>query len=86
MERAAPSRKEGRGRRRSISFSGVVGQFLGTSMTTFKGPCEDGEEEQENSVEEEESDGTVGVPALVGASQDTGGPTLAKSDQSVSSV
>ncbi|MBW0588959.1 hypothetical protein O181_128674 [Austropuccinia psidii MF-1] len=29
--------------------------------TTFKGPGEDGEEEQENSVEEEESDGTKGV-------------------------
>ncbi|MBW0568741.1 hypothetical protein O181_108456 [Austropuccinia psidii MF-1] len=41
---------------------------------------EDGEEEKENSVEEEESDGTEGVPALVGASQGTGGPTLAQSE------
>ncbi|MBW0484316.1 hypothetical protein O181_024031 [Austropuccinia psidii MF-1] len=73
MERAAPSRKEGRGKRRSISFPG-------NSRTTFKGPGEDGEEEGE------ESDGTVGVPAPVGASQATGGPTLAQSDQPVSSV
>ncbi|MBW0491603.1 hypothetical protein O181_031318 [Austropuccinia psidii MF-1] len=44
-------------------------------------PGEDGEEEEENSVEEEESDGTKGVPAPVGASQGTGGPTLAQSNQ-----
>ncbi|MBW0579649.1 hypothetical protein O181_119364, partial [Austropuccinia psidii MF-1] len=55
MEGAAPSRKEGRGPRRSISLSGV-----------------------------EESDGTDGVPAPVGASQRTGGPTQAQSDQPVS--
>ncbi|MBW0492656.1 hypothetical protein O181_032371 [Austropuccinia psidii MF-1] len=42
---------------------------------------EDGEEEEENSVEEEESDGTEGVPAPVEASQGTGGPTLAQSNQ-----
>ncbi|MBW0574872.1 hypothetical protein O181_114587 [Austropuccinia psidii MF-1] len=40
--------------------------------------------EEENSVEEEDSDGTEGVPAPVGASQGTGGPTLAQSDQPVS--
>ncbi|MBW0548936.1 hypothetical protein O181_088651 [Austropuccinia psidii MF-1] len=45
---------------------------------------EDDDEEEENSVEEEESDGTEGVPAPVGASQSTGGPTLAQSDQPVS--
>ncbi|MBW0550257.1 hypothetical protein O181_089972 [Austropuccinia psidii MF-1] len=39
------------------------------------------EEEEENSVEEEESDGTEGVPAPVGASQGTGGPTIAQSNQ-----
>ncbi|MBW0576743.1 hypothetical protein O181_116458, partial [Austropuccinia psidii MF-1] len=39
---------------------------------------------EENSVEEEGSDGTEGVPAPVGASQSTGGPTLAQSDQPVS--
>ncbi|MBW0588338.1 hypothetical protein O181_128053 [Austropuccinia psidii MF-1] len=77
LERAAPSRKEGRGPRRSSSFSGVVGGFPGTSRTNFRGPGEDGEEEEENSVEEEESDGTEGVPAPAGASQGTGGPTLA---------
>ncbi|MBW0512394.1 hypothetical protein O181_052109 [Austropuccinia psidii MF-1] len=43
----------------------------------FKGPGEDGEEEEENSVEEEGSDGTGGVPAPVGASQGTGRPTQA---------
>ncbi|MBW0590408.1 hypothetical protein O181_130123, partial [Austropuccinia psidii MF-1] len=52
--------------------------------TTLKGPGEDGEEEEENSVEGEESDGTEGVPAAVGASQGTGGPTLAQSNQPVS--
>ncbi|MBW0486942.1 hypothetical protein O181_026657 [Austropuccinia psidii MF-1] len=83
-EGAAPSRKEGRGPRRSSSFSGVVGGLPGTSRTSFKGPGEDGEEEEENSVEEEESDGTEGVPAPVEASQGTEGPTLAQSNQSVS--
>ncbi|MBW0475509.1 hypothetical protein O181_015224 [Austropuccinia psidii MF-1] len=86
FEGAAPSRKEGRGPRRSISFSGVVGKFPGTSRTIFRGPREYGEEEEENSVEDEESDGTEGVPAPVGASQGTGGPTLAQSDQSVPSI
>ncbi|MBW0575872.1 hypothetical protein O181_115587 [Austropuccinia psidii MF-1] len=84
MEGAAPSRKEGRVPRRSNSFSGVVGSFPGISRTSLKGPGEDGEEEEENSVEEEESDGTEGVPAPVGASQGTGGPTLAQSNQPVS--
>ncbi|MBW0579739.1 hypothetical protein O181_119454 [Austropuccinia psidii MF-1] len=63
MEGEAPSRKEGRGTRISISLSGV---------------------EEENSVEEEESDGTEGVTAPVGASQSTGGPTLSQSAQPVS--
>ncbi|MBW0573032.1 hypothetical protein O181_112747 [Austropuccinia psidii MF-1] len=45
---------------------------------------ENGEEEKENSVEEEESDGTEGVPAPVEASRGTGGPTLAQSNQLVS--
>ncbi|MBW0548152.1 hypothetical protein O181_087867 [Austropuccinia psidii MF-1] len=36
---------------------------------------------KENSVEEEESDGTEGAPALVGESQGTEGPTLARSHQ-----
>ncbi|MBW0582605.1 hypothetical protein O181_122320 [Austropuccinia psidii MF-1] len=38
MEGAAPSRKQGEGPRRSNSFSGVVGRFLGLSSTTFKVP------------------------------------------------
>ncbi|MBW0502376.1 hypothetical protein O181_042091 [Austropuccinia psidii MF-1] len=84
MEGASPSRKEGRGPRRFNSFSGVAGKFPGLSRTTFKGPGEDGEEEEENSVEEEESDGNKGFPALVRASQGTGGPTLAQYDQPVS--
>ncbi|MBW0556295.1 hypothetical protein O181_096010 [Austropuccinia psidii MF-1] len=55
-------------------------------MTIFRGPGEDGEEEEENSVEEEWSDGTESVPAPVGASQGTGGPTLAQSNQSEPSL
>ncbi|MBW0550397.1 hypothetical protein O181_090112 [Austropuccinia psidii MF-1] len=62
LEGAEPSRKEGRGPRRSNSFWGVVGGFPGTSRTILRGPGEAGEEE------EEESDGTEGVPAPVGAS------------------
>ncbi|MBW0469046.1 hypothetical protein O181_008761 [Austropuccinia psidii MF-1] len=71
LEAAAPSRKEGRGPIRSNSFSGVAVQLPGLSRTTFKGPGEDGEEEEGNSVEEEESDGTEG-------------PTLAQYNQPVS--
>ncbi|MBW0496703.1 hypothetical protein O181_036418 [Austropuccinia psidii MF-1] len=67
LEGAARSRKDGRIPRRSSSFSGVVGGVPGTSRTIFKGPGEDGEEEEENSVEEEGSDGTEGVPAPVDA-------------------
>ncbi|MBW0504986.1 hypothetical protein O181_044701 [Austropuccinia psidii MF-1] len=52
--------------------------------STLKGPGEDGKEEEENSVEEEMSDGTEGVPAPVWKSQGTGGPTLAQSNQPVS--
>ncbi|MBW0544400.1 hypothetical protein O181_084115 [Austropuccinia psidii MF-1] len=84
LERAAPFRKEGRGPRRSSSFSGVVGRFPGTSRTIFRGPGEDGEEEEENFVEEEESDGTEGVPPPVGACQGMEGPTLAQSNKPVS--
>ncbi|MBW0482412.1 hypothetical protein O181_022127 [Austropuccinia psidii MF-1] len=83
-EGAAPSRKEGRVPRRSNSFSGVVGHFPGMSRTTFRGPGEDGEQEKENSVEEEGSDGTEASPAPVGTSEGTIGPTLAQSDQPIS--
>ncbi|MBW0581395.1 hypothetical protein O181_121110 [Austropuccinia psidii MF-1] len=82
--RAPHGRKEGRGPRRSISLSGVVGSFPGLSRTGLEVQGEDDDEEEENSVEEEESDGIEGVPAPVGASQSTGGPTLAQSDQPVS--
>ncbi|MBW0530104.1 hypothetical protein O181_069819 [Austropuccinia psidii MF-1] len=68
MEGAAPSRKEGRRLPR----------------TTLKGLGEDGAEEEENSVEEEDSDGTEGVPAPVWESQGTGGQTLSQSNQPVS--
>ncbi|MBW0469313.1 hypothetical protein O181_009028 [Austropuccinia psidii MF-1] len=81
MEGASPSSKEVRGPRISSSFSRVVSAFPGISRTTFKGP---GEEEEGNSVEEEGSAGTEVVPAPVGASQGTGGPTLAQSNQPVS--
>ncbi|MBW0462287.1 hypothetical protein O181_002002 [Austropuccinia psidii MF-1] len=84
VEGAAPSRKEGRGPSRSSSFSGVVGGFPGLLGTTLKGPGEDGEEEEENSVEEENSDGTEGVPSPVGESQGTGGPTIAQYNKPVS--
>ncbi|MBW0494084.1 hypothetical protein O181_033799 [Austropuccinia psidii MF-1] len=74
--------KEGRKRaQKSSLFSGVVGGFPGTSNTIYRGPGENGEEEEENSVEEEESYGTEGVPAPVEASQGTGGPTLSQSNQ-----
>ncbi|MBW0478329.1 hypothetical protein O181_018044 [Austropuccinia psidii MF-1] len=84
MEGEEPSMKEGRGPRRSNYFSGVAGRFPRTSRTIFRGPGEDGEEEEENAVEEEEFDGTEGIPAPVGESQGTGGPTLAQSYQPVS--
>ncbi|MBW0480298.1 hypothetical protein O181_020013 [Austropuccinia psidii MF-1] len=56
----------------------------GPNLKGRKSPGEDGEEEEENSVEEEEYEGTEGVPAPVGASQGTEGPTLAQSNQPVS--
>ncbi|MBW0480969.1 hypothetical protein O181_020684 [Austropuccinia psidii MF-1] len=56
----------------------------GRKRTTFKASGEAGEEEKDNSVQEEESDGSEGAPALVGASQGTGGPTLAQYNQPVS--
>ncbi|MBW0560848.1 hypothetical protein O181_100563 [Austropuccinia psidii MF-1] len=86
MEGAAPSRKEGRGPRRSCSFSGVVGGVPETSRTIFRSPGEDGEEGEGNSVEEEEYDGTEGVPSPLGASQGTEGPTLAQSEPSLLAV
>ncbi|MBW0534473.1 hypothetical protein O181_074188 [Austropuccinia psidii MF-1] len=78
-EGAEPSRKEGRVPIRSNSFSGVVGGFPGMLRTNCRGPGE-----EENSVEEEESDGTEASAAPVGASEGTRGPTLSQSDQPVS--
>ncbi|MBW0525395.1 hypothetical protein O181_065110 [Austropuccinia psidii MF-1] len=75
-------KQEGRGPRRSSSFSPVVGGFPGLSRTSLKVPGEDDEEEEENSVEEEGSEGTEAAP--VGECQGTGRPTLAQSDQPVS--
>ncbi|MBW0514361.1 hypothetical protein O181_054076 [Austropuccinia psidii MF-1] len=83
-EGAAPSWKEGRVPRKSNSFSVIVGGFPGMSRTTFRGPGEDGEEEEGNYVEEEEYYGTEAAPAPLGASEGTRGPTLAQSYQPVS--
>ncbi|MBW0531732.1 hypothetical protein O181_071447 [Austropuccinia psidii MF-1] len=80
-EKHFPGRKK-ECQEKSSSFSGVVARFPGHSRTTLKGPGEDGEEEEDNSVEGEGSDGTECVPAPVGASQGTGGPTLAQYNQS----
>ncbi|MBW0470601.1 hypothetical protein O181_010316 [Austropuccinia psidii MF-1] len=52
--------------------------------TIFKGPGEDCEEEEENSVGKEESDGTNGVPDPVREYRGTGGPTVAQYNQPVS--
>ncbi|MBW0470089.1 hypothetical protein O181_009804 [Austropuccinia psidii MF-1] len=57
--------------------------LMAPQQTTFKGP---GEEAEENSVEEKESDGAEGFPAPVGSSQGTGGPTLSQSNQSEPSL
>ncbi|MBW0500349.1 hypothetical protein O181_040064 [Austropuccinia psidii MF-1] len=40
--------------------------------------------EEDNSLEEEDSDGTEVIPSPVGESQGTGGPTLSQSNQPVS--
>ncbi|MBW0545278.1 hypothetical protein O181_084993 [Austropuccinia psidii MF-1] len=53
------------------------------SKTTFKGLGEVGEEEEENSMEEEESNGTEFITAPLGAYEVTGGKTIAKSNHPV---
>ncbi|MBW0578637.1 hypothetical protein O181_118352 [Austropuccinia psidii MF-1] len=50
----------------------------------LEGPGEDGEEEEESSVEEQVSDGTEGVPVTVEAPQGNEGPALVQSNQPVS--
>ncbi|MBW0460997.1 hypothetical protein O181_000712 [Austropuccinia psidii MF-1] len=66
MEGEEPSKKEGRGKRRSNPFSGVVCAFPGISRATLKGLGEDNSEEGVNSVEEEESYGTAAALLLPG--------------------
>ncbi|MBW0538292.1 hypothetical protein O181_078007 [Austropuccinia psidii MF-1] len=84
MKGEEPSIQEGRGPRISIPFSELLGAFTGISRTTLKGPGEDDTEEEENSVKEEESDSTEAAPIPVRASQGTGRPTIAQSNQPVS--
>ncbi|MBW0477245.1 hypothetical protein O181_016960 [Austropuccinia psidii MF-1] len=83
-EGADKSRKEGRGPRRSSSFSRVVGLFPGISRTALKGTGEDDVEEEESSVQDKESDNTESSPTPVGEFQGNGGPTLAESNKAVS--
>ncbi|MBW0533082.1 hypothetical protein O181_072797 [Austropuccinia psidii MF-1] len=68
-----PSRKEGRGPRRSRHFSEAVDSFPEMSKITFKGLRKDGEEEGEG------SNGTEVFSAPVGASEGFEGPTVAQS-------
>ncbi|MBW0563762.1 hypothetical protein O181_103477 [Austropuccinia psidii MF-1] len=76
MEGEEPSMKEGRGLRRSCSFSGVVDPVPGISKTSFRVCCEYGEEN--------ESYGTEAVPAPVAESEGAEGPALANSNNTVS--
>ncbi|MBW0509416.1 hypothetical protein O181_049131 [Austropuccinia psidii MF-1] len=71
MEGEAPSIHPGRGPRRSRDFSGVFGTFPGILKNYVKGLGEYGEEEEENYVEGEYSDGTALVPAPVGEAYGT---------------
>ncbi|MBW0535207.1 hypothetical protein O181_074922 [Austropuccinia psidii MF-1] len=72
---------EGRKRAKKIKF---IFRSSWRISRTFKGPGEGGEEEEEHSVEEEESDGTESFTAPVGASQGTRGTTLDQSKKPVS--
>ncbi|MBW0461324.1 hypothetical protein O181_001039 [Austropuccinia psidii MF-1] len=76
MKGEEPFRNEGRESMRAGSFSRVSRTFPGISKTTFKALGEDDQEGEEYSMEEEASDGTEAVPASVGESEGTGGPTL----------
>ncbi|MBW0469357.1 hypothetical protein O181_009072 [Austropuccinia psidii MF-1] len=67
----------------SYSKSSSLWNARRISKTTFKGLREDGQEEDENSVEQQESNGTEVFPAPVGAYQGTGRTTPAKSNQHV---
>ncbi|MBW0501746.1 hypothetical protein O181_041461 [Austropuccinia psidii MF-1] len=76
MEGEEPSMKEGRGLRRSCSFSVVVDPVPGISKTSSRLCYEYGGEN--------DSDGTEAVPAPVAESESAGGPTLANSNNTVS--
>ncbi|MBW0517816.1 hypothetical protein O181_057531 [Austropuccinia psidii MF-1] len=60
------------------------GPTMEGAAPSTKVPGEDDEAEGENSVGEEESEGTEATPAPVGEFQGTGRPTLAQSDHPVS--
>ncbi|MBW0472073.1 hypothetical protein O181_011788 [Austropuccinia psidii MF-1] len=66
MEGEASSSKEGQGQRISRYFSGVLGAFPGMSKTSFKGPGQDGKEEEKNYMKEEDTEDTKFVPAFLG--------------------
>ncbi|MBW0509577.1 hypothetical protein O181_049292 [Austropuccinia psidii MF-1] len=76
--------QEGRGTRRSSSFSGVVGTFPGITRTTYKDPGENDADEEESSVEEEGSDSTEAAHTPVRESQGNGGVTISQSNQPAS--
>ncbi|MBW0495148.1 hypothetical protein O181_034863 [Austropuccinia psidii MF-1] len=67
MEGAAPSRRGGVKSRRSRSFSGLLGGYLGVSQGPRSRLGEAEDEEGEESVEEEESEETEVAAALAGA-------------------
>ncbi|MBW0479437.1 hypothetical protein O181_019152 [Austropuccinia psidii MF-1] len=73
LEGAAPSRKEGRGPRRSNSSSGVVGGFPKILYTTLKGLVKMMKRRRRIMWKGKSLNGTEGFPAPVGSSQGTGG-------------
>ncbi|MBW0477765.1 hypothetical protein O181_017480 [Austropuccinia psidii MF-1] len=81
LEGAAPSRKEGRGPRRSNPFSGVVGGFPVLSKVLVKMVKR---RRRILWMVRTKKKKTEGAPAPVGASQSTQGSTLAQSDHPVS--
>ncbi|MBW0492623.1 hypothetical protein O181_032338 [Austropuccinia psidii MF-1] len=81
LYRRSSTIQEGRKRAKKIK---LILRSSWRILRNFKGPDEDGEEEDENYVEEEVSDGPEGAPDPVAVPQGTGGPTLAQSYQPVS--
>ncbi|MBW0482064.1 hypothetical protein O181_021779 [Austropuccinia psidii MF-1] len=84
IKHSPPARQTRSQARTQAVLTQTARAHLYSTLAVPQGPGEYGEEEEENSVEEEESDGTEGVPAPMGASQGTGGPTLAQYNQPVS--